>query len=303
MAAVVNASASTSTNTSTAHSSTSEEIISDRVASKSDAAVCKGAASEVAVEGEASHARRARDEVGSNLAANDAAVSDAAASDAAASDVTASDAAVSEAAARPAAGMDTAASAAASQGETLLLQAVEDDSLCEHFRNEPAVTARNNVRIVRVGQPGNTIFGIRAKSIGITTFKKYEALWAVDKHEEAELLFARIRDPQGSWSPILQAPTANALSRCVLDRAGASKKTKMSARDFFGVQYFEKLGNKQHKFPPPSTPPKCFSCSGSITGQPRYQQETLARLCDSSRCRNRKRKLADSDEEDGVCCF
>lgn len=179
-----------------------------------------------------------------------------------------------------------------------LLCAFKDDNLCEHFLNEPSVFAGKSARIVRVGPPGESVCGIRSKSVGIVTFKKCKVLWAADVVGSNKVVFARVRNAQGTWSPILPTDSANALGRLILQQTTASKNTKISAPKFFGIDYFDILGDKRHRFSAPTEPLKCFSCGTTIIGKPRYDEVSLARLCDSSGCRNRKRK-ADIEEDEG----
>lgn len=183
-----------------------------------------------------------------------------------------------------------------------LMRAFEDDKLCDHFLQEPYVDAgKMKVRIVRVGPPASNTFNIRPKSVGVTPYKRCNALWAVDSDNGCVVYFARVCNTQGVWSRLLRADSANKLACEILKEAGASKSSRVSAQDFFGVPFFQKQGSKHFKFPKPSSPPRCFACSASITSRSRYNEVTLARLCDSSACKNRKRKSADTDESDGLC--
>lgn len=183
---------------------------------------------------------------------------------------------------------------------TTLLRAFDDDKLCQHFLEEPSILAQKNVRIVRVGPPGVTSFGIRPRSVGITKTRKCEVLWAVDVSDDGEeVIFARIRNQTGAWSSTLQAETTFALVKSILVFFEASKNTKVSAPNFFGVKFFEDLGATRHTFPADG-PTRCFSCTKVIMSKPRYDQATLARLCDSSTCRSRKRKVVeDADDDEG----
>lgn len=179
--------------------------------------------------------------------------------------------------------------------DVLLLRAFEDEMLCMHFLEEPSIVL-DAARIIRVGPPEQPcVSGIRQKSVGSFTTHGRKVVWAVD----AGLVFARVCDKQGAWSPILQANTAYTLGRTILDHVGASKNTRISAPKFFGTKYFAELGEKRHTFPKPTIPVKCFSCSKIISGVSRYDPVTLARLCDSSGCRSRKRKAQEIDEDDG----
>jgi hypothetical protein len=184
-----------------------------------------------------------------------------------------------------------------------LFRAFEDDKLCQHFLSEPSVEAGitgMSVHIVRVGKAEKIFCGIRSKSVGITAFRKSNVLWAADVTDGGgDVLIARIQHSQGNWSPVLRAATPNALGRLILDATGASKKTKLSAPKFFGIDYFKNLGKKRHMFPTPESPARCFSCAGVITGKHRYDETTLARLCDSWSCRKRKRRITEPDNDEG----
>jgi hypothetical protein len=185
---------------------------------------------------------------------------------------------------------------------TALLRALEDNHLCDHFVAEPSAevtSSKYDVRIVRVGPPVNRPHDIRPRSIGITKFKGCEVLWAADSCDGEAIYFARICHPASGWGDVHRAKSANILASSVLQASGASAKTRVSALEFFGFEYFRSLGSKNQKFKKPSSPAKCFSCSTTIKGQPRYDEVTLARTCERYNCRNRKRKIAEVDENDG----
>lgn len=171
-----------------------------------------------------------------------------------------------------------------------LLEAFSDVKLCDHFLSEPALSVGGTARLVRVGLPGEGVCGIRSRSVGTFSYKNYRVVWAVEKDE----IFARYVDHDGVWSPILEARTANALGRAFLDSIG-SKTSKISAPKFFGVHYFKNLGSKRHTFPKSDESGTCFTCGEIIRGRHRYHLITLARLCDSSRCKKRKAAVLDDD--------
>lgn len=183
-----------------------------------------------------------------------------------------------------------------------LMEALElQDRLCDHFCSEPfvEVATKSRPRLVRIGAPAlENSSVIRPRSIGITVFRKHTTLWGSDIIEGQQTYFARVQcpGPTAKWGPMLEADTPNKLTDKIILATGGSTASQVSAPQFYGFAYFKELGKKIHNFPKHTSPTTCFSCRATIKGRARYDEISLARICDSSGCRNRKRKVKEVDE-------
>lgn len=174
------------------------------------------------------------------------------------------------------------------------------DELCEHFCSEPSVEVetKHRPKIIRVGTPTeNSRYKLRPRSIGKTTYRRHTVLWGSDTVDGQQTFFARVRSPVSSksWGMMIEADSPHKLADKCIRAAGATATSAVSAAQFFGFPFFEKLDGK-FTFPPVPHTATCFDCSA--VGQPRWRFDatTLARTCEACRTRP-KRKAAEITDD------
>lgn len=181
------------------------------------------------------------------------------------------------------------------------MEALADTELCDHFHEEPSmeVATRSRLRIIRVGTACEGQSNpVRPRSIGITTYRKHSILWATDLLQTEQFFFARVRNAEGEWSDILHAATALKLVEKCIRAAGAPEKSRVSAAEFFGYNFFAKIRGK-YTFPPVPASARCFRCAAEGQERWRFDETTLARTCEVCRVRKkRKASQMDDNEED-----
>jgi hypothetical protein len=174
------------------------------------------------------------------------------------------------------------------------MEALANANLCEHFLAEPFVTVESKYkpRIIRVG---NGTQEYRPPSVGITDFGQNTIVWAVDVCDGKQVFCGRIRQEGGEWTELLIAQTAYGLTQQILKKTSPGKKSKVSAPQFFGLDFFVSL-RKKHGFPKPPETAKCFRCGVTRPKKWRIDRTDLSRVCD--RCRSPRDNYAAAKKVD-----
>ena len=137
---------------------------------------------------------------------------------------------------------------------------------------------------------------LRPKSLGVTTYLQKDILWGADSADGRSLIFfARVRGDDGLWGDIVQASTLNKLAELTIRQAGAGPKARVPAPQFFGTKFFEDLHGTRYTFPAVPPTAKCYACAATNQTRWRYDEVTLARMCEKCRTR-RKRNAAEMEE-------